>query len=235
MRKRIIVQVSPFGVPFLHAVFIPSQQTTLPACTRSKISSRQDQDTQKSGQRQYMILSFRFSTCLINSLLTCPERANQMHMALDMMDEAPSVREGHGGHAFLDRRTGPHSLDVCLHVLVLEEFVSHAVELVDADEPWKDGEVGDADVTAYVLLALQLRVEHLPQPLALGEITLLAIGEFLFRLVLGRVFPEVTHLAQHRSEASHLPHEPLGDLVFLVQVGRHELPTLLSQIQQDGA
>jgi hypothetical protein len=79
-------------------------------------------------------------------------------------------------------------------------------------------------------VVLELLVEHAVEPLRLLEVALLGVG----RLALV-VLHEVVHLPEHRADAAHLPHQPLGHAVALELVGRQQLAGLLGEVEQDRA
>ena len=80
-------------------------------------------------------------------------------------------------------------------------------------------------------MALQPPVEHAVEPARLRHVALQAIGAVL--LVLER--DEMVHLAGHRAEAAHLPHQPFIDRDALGQRFGQEFAGLLAEIEQDRA
>jgi len=55
------------------------------------------------------------------------------------------------------------------------------------------------------------------------------------RDLLGRIRAEVVRLPEHRTDAGHLQHQPLQDLVLAVHVRRQEAAGLAGQVEQDRA
>ena len=71
-------------------------------------------------------------------------------------------------------------------------------------------------------------VQHTVQPLALLEIALLRVRGLA--LV---VFHEMVHLAQHRADPAHLPHQPLDGAPPRILLFGPELAGLLGEVHQD--
>src|SRR4051794_33467965 len=74
-------------------------------------------------------------------------------------------------------------------------------------------------------------VQHAIEPARLGHVALEPIGAVL----LARKRDEMVHLARHRAEAAHLPHQPFVDGYALLKRCRQELSGLFAEIEQDGA
>src|SRR6056297_1606145 len=105
----------------------------------------------------------------------------------------------------------------------------HALALVGND-PGPAGDVGDGVLVADVFPPLQAPVEHAIEAQHLAVIAFLRILDLLRRIEL-----EVAGLADHRTEAAHLPHQPLVHFRAFAQVFGIEQAGFGAEIDQDGA
>ena len=97
--------------------------------------------------------------------------------------------------------------------------------------PAEDGEVSDRDGSADVLGLRQPLVENAVQPPRFFAVSLQPV----FAVLLVLDLQEMVHLAEHRAEPAHLPHQPLQNGHLSRQVPGPELAGLGTEIDQDGA
>ena len=71
-------------------------------------------------------------------------------------------------------------------------------------------------------------VEYAIQAVCLVHVSVDRVSDLCWRVV-----TEVMVLTSHRTEAAHLPEQPLDHLGLAAKVGTHELSSLLSQIKKD--
>ena len=92
-------------------------------------------------------------------------------------------------------------------------------------------DVGDAVVGAHEPVAAgQTAFEHVQQPLGLRNV---AVARALVLVVLAGELMEEAELAEHRSDAAHLEHQPLEAFVAAGGILRNEAAGLLGQVHQD--
>ena len=97
--------------------------------------------------------------------------------------------------------------------------------------PAEDRKIGDRQRAGDEFVVGEAAIEHAVEPARLRHVALQAVGAVL--LVLQR--DEMMHLARHRPEAAHLPHQPFIDRDALGQRLGQEFAGLLAEIEQDRA
>ena len=111
-----------------------------------------------------------------------------------------------------------------------------AARLVEADEvayPGESGDIGDRVLLAGEPAQLpQLLVQHAQQTLRLRDV---AVPRTLVLVVPAGELVEEPDLTEHRSDASHLEHEPLDHVVAGRRVVRQETSGLVREIDEDRA
>src|SRR5215510_586301 len=111
--------------------------------------------------------------------------------------------------------------------------VARAVEPDQIAHPAERGDVGDRVFVAHDPLPdCEAGVEDTEQ--ALGFVTV-ALQRPLVWILPTREFVEEADLAEHRPDECHLEEQPLDGLVSARRMGRHELASLVREIEQDRA
>ena len=117
---------------------------------------------------------------------------------------APAIGQAQSSFASMPRLAAGRAIIVFVPALDVREIGQvHLVALM-APGPAEDGEIGDRHRARDELVVGEPAVEHAVEPARLLHVALQAVAAVL--LVLHR--DEMVHLAGHRAEAAHLPHQP---------------------------
>mmetsp|Transcript_8269 Transcript_8269/g.14179 ORF Transcript_8269/g.14179 Transcript_8269/m.14179 type:complete len:255 (-) Transcript_8269:171-935(-) len=145
---------------------------------------------------------------------------------------AARLRAAHQ-HSPLYSRTFCNLIQPALDVdeLVQLQQLTGVIELVKAHDKRKYCDVRNCVlVPRHPILPLQLLIKHPKDAPCLSSISVDTVLNLFWRIL-----EKMAELTEHRANASHLPKQPLNDLIFLVNVLGEKLSSLLRQIKQNGA
>ena len=115
--------------------------------------------------------------------------------------------------------------------LIPRHQIARLVEIAEAAQPRRDGDIGDGIAARDPVAPGKLAVQHGQKPRRLCDIS-------RFRAGILDVFPgemvEKSDLPEHRADAAHLEHQPLDGLIALCP-GADQRAGLVGQIDQDRA
>src|SRR5262245_23510617 len=97
--------------------------------------------------------------------------------------------------------------------------------------PAENREIGNRNVAADEFSFAELPIKHAIEPSRLLRVPL----ETISTVLLVGDLEKMVHLAGHRAEAAHLPHQPLQHRHLSAQIRRPKLTGLLAEINQDRA